>query len=702
MVDPMIGMVLPRRYRIIKLLGRGSMSVVYEGCYEPLDQLVAVKMLKSHLVSDPHQAKRFQQEIKTAGSLSHPNIVGILDFGLTEQGVPYLIMEHLEGKSIAEILESDERISVNRAIKIFSQAADALAYAHREGVIHRDIKPSNMIVINTEEENDVVKIVDFGIAKIQNAGGGATDKKQSSANTGSGELIGTPLYMSPEQSQGKELDGRSDIYSLGCVMYHALTGKPPFVGETAMDTIRMQVTATAAPIEVVRPDLYFPESMQTIINKALAKDPRMRYQRMEHFKADLDACIQQRQNSMVNSVSVARIQSAAPPVVQPKSAGFQMPAMTLPVISVIVGVVIVAGTIIWGVTTDVGKKDLQIKIGLPLPNEGAWHATYAKGEAALTEGRYEDAEKDFKEALEDSKKFPQPDARTAKSLNALAQVYYAEDRLNDALSASKEAVGIANQNQIASKDPVTLADALANESRILCANSQFGEAEAAGNQALDIREKNLGKNHQDVAMSLEGLAEIQCKRGNFDRAQEMLTDAERIATKALGEDNPEVASIQHNLGLVLERQHKYPQANSLFNKALGVRQQYLGTQHPLVSDTLCALGTLNFNMRKDAEAESMFNNALDIRMKIFGEKSSKTAEVYSCLAILYDNDHKWSQAEECYRKAVEIRESIWGNKSPKLVRSLQNLAKFLREHGQKNGAEVYEAQIKRIQSSKNG
>ena len=692
MADPLIGVVLPRRYRILEPLGRGSMSVVYKGTYEPLDQVVAIKMLKSHLVSDPHQAKRFQREIKTAGSLNHPNIVGILDFGVTEQGVPYLIMDYLEGKSLSEILDTEERISVSRCIRMFSQAADALAYAHREGVIHRDIKPSNILVVDTADEKDVIKIVDFGIAKIQAPGinGGA----QNSANglTSTNEVLGTPLYMSPEQSQGKELDGRSDVYSLGCVMYHAITGKPPFIGDTPLDTIRMQISATPAPIETVRPDLYIPDRLVAAVTKALQKDPRNRYQRMEYVKNELDSQVMRPDSSSISMRTRRPDESHKMPAVQDKPEFF----LKLPIICGILAVLFTVGVVGWGFITDVGKKPAVIKVNLPIPSDDNWHKSILAGQAAFSDGRYADAEESYNEALTEASKFKQPDSRLANTLNSLAYAYYAEDRFDDAQKACNRSLDILKS--INPKDPA-IADTLANLSRIYCATGDYDRAETAGKEALEMRQKYLGATHHDVALSLQGLAELDCKRGNYKKAGEVLTQALNIAQKSLGSENPDVASIEHDLGMVYEKQGKYAAAEQLFDTALGIRQKSLGTENPAVADTLCALGTLNFNLHKDAAAESMFNTALTIRQKIFGQDSSRTAEVYSCLAILYDNDKKFAQAEECYRKAVEIRQKLWGPDSPRLVRSLEHLTKFLREHNQSNGADVYDTQIKHIQEN---
>jgi serine/threonine-protein kinase len=691
MLDPMIGVVLPRRYRIIELLGRGSMSVVYKGTYEPLDQLVAVKILKSHLVSDPHQIKRFQQEIKTAGSLSHPNIIGILDFGVTDQGVPYLIMEYLAGKSIADLLDEQERLSVNRVIKIFAQAADGLGYAHREGVVHRDIKPSNMLVVDTDEDTDVVKIVDFGIAKIQSAAGKDVAGQDL---TSTGEVLGTPLYMSPEQAQGKDLDGRSDIYSLGCVMYHALTGRPPFVGETALDTMRLQITAVATPIEIVRPDLYFPERLQQILTKALAKDPRMRYQRMEHFKADLESCMRKDTASSSRIGVMHHAQAAQPVQVVPERPSFGI-SLTLPVICVIVGLTIGIGTAFWAITTDIGKKDPKIRMPLPVASHGPTQDDLTAGETALNEGRYEDAEKALVDAKAETSKAKQPDENYARTMIALARLYYQEDKLEQSEQACIEALKTA---RALAPNSAMVADVLTNLSRVQCANGKYKDAEATANEAVALLQKINGADTAEIASGLQALAEIACKRGDIAKGSEYLERADQIAEKAHGEDNLDVASILNDLGMVRERQKSYSAANTLFARALGIRQKLLGTQHPLVSDTQCAMGTLNFNMRNYDSAEAMFNNALDIRLKAFGEKSSKTAEIYSCLAILYDTERKYPQAEECYRKAVEIRQAVWGPDSPRLARSLEHLARFLREHGQANGAEVYEAQLKRIQA----
>lgn len=701
MADPLISMVLPRRYRVMSLLGRGSTSVVYKGTYEPLDQLVAIKMLKSHLVSDPHQAKRFQQEIKTVGSLNHPNIVGILDFGVTEQGVPYLVMEYLEGLSLADMIEKEERVSVNRAIKIFSQAADALAYAHAEGVIHRDIKPSNLVVVDTEEERDVVKIVDFGIAKVVGSANSNSGGKVGGLGlTATGEVLGTPLYMSPEQANGRELDGRSDIYALGCVMYHAITGKPPFVGDTAIDTIRLQISGVATPIDQARPDLFFPERLQSVINKALQKDPRARYQRMEHLKADIDSCGRKSDIGSPNqrvSRALPAIEIEYEPSAQ-TSVGPLKLRLTLPVLSAIIAAVIVIAVGGWAVLTDGGKKQ-QLNLSMPLGSEAQWRQALDGAQAAYAAAQYNESAQLYKEALTQANKFSGPDPRQAVTLSGLAAALIAMDNLDEAQKDCKLALKIYEQTN--PNDPAR-AEVLTNLAKIYCSKNNLTDAEWCANEALKLRQDVLGPTHHEVAASLQALAAIRCQRGNYKQADELLVKAQAIAEKSMGKDNADLASILHDLAVVREKEGNYANAEELFNRALGIRQKYLGVEHPAVADTLCALGRLEFNVRKDASAETMFNNALAIRKKAFGDNSPRVAEVYSSLAVFYDDQKRFDKAEDCYRKAVETRSAIYGNDSAQLLPSLEALARFLRRHNQSQGAEVYENQINEIRKRAHG
>ncbi len=271
-----IGTVLADRYEILAEVGRGGMSIVYKGRHVLMDKVRAVKMLLAQLMYDQTSKKRFQQEALAASCLEHPNIIAVHDFGMAPTGQPYLVMDFLVGESLADLIKREQRIEQLRAIKIFMQACDALAHAHKKGVIHRDLKSSNIMLVEDENSTDIVKVLDFGIAKLMPASG-----KLPQNLTQTGEVFGSPIYMSPEQCLGQTLDERSDIYSMGTMFYETLTGLPPLVGNTIVDTMQMHVAARPAPMESFGVH-YYPE-LESLIFKALEKKPENRFQTMDEM-----------------------------------------------------------------------------------------------------------------------------------------------------------------------------------------------------------------------------------------------------------------------------------------------------------------------------------------------------------------------------------------------------------------------------------
>ena len=222
---------------------------------------------------------RFQQEARTIAMLNHENIIKVMDLNVGAEEFPYMVLELLSGTSLADLLEKDE-LNPERAIKIMIQASDALIHAHSHGVVHRDVKPSNFMLVESEGA-ERLKLVDFGIAKL------LAPDAQAVALTQTGETIGSPLYMSPEQCAGNPLDERTDVYSLGCVMYEMITGSPPFLDESAFKVIMKHLTYQPESIMQVAPHVADAESLNAIVMKCLRKDPKDRYESVEAVKADL-------------------------------------------------------------------------------------------------------------------------------------------------------------------------------------------------------------------------------------------------------------------------------------------------------------------------------------------------------------------------------------------------------------------------------
>jgi len=280
--DKFIGTTIAEKYHIESLLGRGGMSVVYKAKHLLMDRTVAVKMLRQDLVSVPQLLERFKQESKAVSALRHQNIITVFDFGLLPDATPYLIMDYLEGQTLAEILKTEKRLSPERALPLFAQACDALAHSHSRGVVHRDIKPGNLLVRQEPDGTESLTIFDFGIAKMLGQDGSTINKL-----TSSGEVFGSPLYMSPEQCSGEKIDARSDIYSLACVFHELVLGVPPFRGDSPMDTLMRHLNDPVKPFSEAAPDVQLPPGFEEIITKALSKDPEDRYKSMSEFRDEI-------------------------------------------------------------------------------------------------------------------------------------------------------------------------------------------------------------------------------------------------------------------------------------------------------------------------------------------------------------------------------------------------------------------------------
>jgi len=278
--DPLIGTTFAQRYEILQVIGRGGMSTVYKAQQKYIQSFVAIKILHSRTGADAAAIERFKTEAKAASTIRHINIVQVLDFGIEPQ--PFLIMEFLEGQSLEEYLEKHGSMEMTRAMNIFIQATDGLAHAHAKGIIHRDLKPGNLFLVKEEGLNDIVKIVDFGIAKVL-----PRDGMVAQNLTQPGEVFGSPLYMSPEQCQGQPLDARSDIYSLGCVIYETLTGMPPLMGSNSFETMNMHVHEQPLPLRGIAPDKTIPELIDATVLKAIRKEPEKRQQSMLELRKDL-------------------------------------------------------------------------------------------------------------------------------------------------------------------------------------------------------------------------------------------------------------------------------------------------------------------------------------------------------------------------------------------------------------------------------
>ena len=275
---PKPGDIIAERYRVVAPIGRGAMGTVYRVEHTQISKVMAIKLLHRELQEQPENVARFHREAESASRLNHPNTVHVFDFGRTKSGSLYLVMEHVDGDDLSKVLANEGAMPFGRVAYLCAQVAGSVADAHAAGIVHRDLKPEN-IVIARGRDGETAKVLDFGLAKL-------FEGNVETQVTSSGTIVGTPHYMSPEQIHGQELDGRSDIYAIGAIMYECVAGHPPFEAPHPVGVLSKHLSERALPPSARSP-LSVPAEADEIIMRCLEKDPELRYQTAEELRRDL-------------------------------------------------------------------------------------------------------------------------------------------------------------------------------------------------------------------------------------------------------------------------------------------------------------------------------------------------------------------------------------------------------------------------------
>ena len=276
MPDPRVGTVLAGRYKILERSSAGSMGVVYRAERVSLKRAVAIKFLSEGYAATQDGLRRFEVEARAMSRLEHPNCVAVTDYGLVD-GAPYLVMDFVKGVTLAQLLAQEWRLTPARAVSIMRQVVAGLAHAHAQRIIHRDVKPANILISFLEGSGDHVRIVDFGLAKLRDEGSFTT-----------GVAVGTPSYMSPEQTIGQKADERADVYACGVIFYELLTGAKPFQAETPFEVMRMHRETAPVPLSTAAQGVQISQRLEALVMKAMAKAPSDRFQDMTEFRAALE------------------------------------------------------------------------------------------------------------------------------------------------------------------------------------------------------------------------------------------------------------------------------------------------------------------------------------------------------------------------------------------------------------------------------
>ena len=311
--EALVGKVIDGRFTLRALLGVGGMGAVYKAHQHSMDREVALKVLRPDLARSEQEVLRFFREARAASKLSHPNIITVFDFGQSEDGLLYMVMELLQGKPLSRLLLEEGPFPWERATDVMLQTLDALAHAHSQGILHRDLKPDNIFLVQGEGKKDLVKVLDFGIAKVMGA--------QTETLTSEGMVVGTPAYMSPEQAMGEELDQRSDLYSLATIFFEVLTGRKPFEAESPIGVLYKKIHEEPPKIKDVAPGVHVPSAIEDIIRELLKPRPEMRP------KSAIE--VKERLQNVRQSRTTTRLEPSLSPVVTEKKHFTQsMPALS--------------------------------------------------------------------------------------------------------------------------------------------------------------------------------------------------------------------------------------------------------------------------------------------------------------------------------------------------------------------------------------
>jgi tetratricopeptide (TPR) repeat protein/predicted Ser/Thr protein kinase len=568
----MIGQTISH-YRILEQIGEGGMGVVYEAEDTRLGRRVAIKIPSAAPDSHNHHA-RFLREARSISALSHAHIATLFDYGETPDGRPFIVMELVNGRELGDLMRAGE-LSIARAIEIIADVAEALSEAHRHGIVHRDVKPSNVII----NERGEVKVLDFGLAKL------ITEEAELDHNTvtlagiktRSDVMLGTPLYLSPEQAKAAPVDGRSDIFSLGALLYESITGRPAFSGATVVEIAAQVLHVTPPPPSQL--NRLVPSELDRITLKALAKRPEDRYQKAEDLIADLRALSfhfseldDTRTPSMTSNASGAYHTNAQRATsLTTLSDNLRRPRLSIA--AVLIGVAVLAG-IAWGASWLLRARPHE-------PPEGAKIA-YDLGTNLLREGAYYQASRRLLQAVSIDDKFVLAHARLAEALTELDDI--------DGARASMLRVDL----HAVERDALTQVDALRLEAIRATVSRDFTRAVEA---------------YRKIVRQFPERADVYVDLGRAYEKTDQINEAIENYFEATNRD-PKNATAYLRIGILSTRQENLPSALSAFDKAEQIYKEYANAEGQ--TEVLYRRGYLLRNRGKLDEANAQLQQALEM------------------------------------------------------------------------------------------
>jgi serine/threonine protein kinase/lipopolysaccharide biosynthesis regulator YciM len=689
----MIGQVVSH-YRILNKLGEGAMGVVYAAEDMHLGRQVAIKFLSASNSDTHHFKARFLREARAVSQLSHPNIATIYDYGETDDGSPFIVMELVKGRPLSELLyESD--LTLESAVEIIEDVADALGEAHEQGIVHRDIKPSNVFI----SERGVVKVLDFGLAKQLNEERGQADpdaRTLLATHTRSDIIVGTPLYLSPEQARGAVVDGRSDLFALGALLYECIAGTPAFSGASVIEIGAQILHVNPPPPSTFNPRV--PKELDRITLKALAKKPEARYQSAAEMIEDLRVV---RAKVAGDAQPIRRIKDDLHRTSQPSgsrltgrssalmqlSENLRRPRVSLGVVLISV---LVGGLLLWGL----------ISLWRPGPYKTSPEAQtwYDKGLEALRSGAYFQASKALSKAVEVDDRFALAHARLAE---AWIEMGYADNAKNEMLKVSDlvtdrsglpktEALALEAINSLVTSDYTHAIKAEAEIARLLpneaYALVDLGRAYEKNEEPLKAVENYVQATSLDPQNALAYLrvGVLYGRQGNLRGAVAAFQKAEEIYKPSVNAEG--------QTSVLFERSHLYintgrlEEARADLSQALELASASRNDYQKI--DTLLELSRLSYTEGATAKAQEYANEAINFAQQ--HGLNEPIARGLKNLGYTFFLGGKYDEAEKAYQRGLEVakRGKLWFRQAE----ILQNLGSLYDKQLKTNEALAYVTQ----------
>ena len=676
-------------YRIVRPLGQGGMGTVYEAEQSKLQRRVALKVLSQSVSTDA--LDRFRREAEAGGRLSHSGIIAVHDFGDID-GVPYIAQELVSGaRDLADVL-NDARAMPQVPVEFYREAAEvvaeiagALQIAHEAGVIHRDIKPANILV--TDEGNP--KIADFGLAKVEDA--------LSLSMTG--DILGTPFYMSPEQARAQRggIDARTDIFSLGATLYELLTFRRPFDGDTAQQVFEMILQED--PLEPKKLRHNVPAELSIICMKAMEKRREDRYPTMAEMAADLRRFLN---NEPIQARPPGRLRR------------LQKWVLRHPTRSAVIGIGAAALIVVSALLARTLEAEQEAKQKAFDAQQSALRASDAEADARAEAIRATAAQA---EATQRAKELEQVATFQAEQLRSIdpqlmgihirqTLLEAAPDQQRKAFADNLSAINFTNiamhtlrdnlfERTIAAIDtqfaeqPLVQAQLLDTMARTLLSLGLAEDAEDPQMRAWSLRQASLGPEHPETLAAQDHCGTIQLQLGKFTEAEANCSQAYETRQRILGDDHQDTLDSLNSLGALCLKQGKLFEAGKKFQKALDGRRRTFGNEH---SETLRAIdnyGSALFLQGRYTEAETYLHESLATRRRVFGNDHPDTLHCMYEFGNLLDRQGKYSAAAALQREVLEIRQRVLGDEHPDTLSSMTAVGLSLERLGKPNEALAY-------------